>query len=152
MMEIDFDQVKRKEELMQSEIAGDSYKDFLSSDLDTITQAFDKEVRGLFQTISFSYPSLTEYQNDVLIRLFTAFDIIKSQIDPDRLKAFKHLISEDGELILYRRTDIGLTNLVIDSEEGITYSFISATDNLDILNSLLEDIDYERLAYCFFTN
>jgi hypothetical protein len=152
MMEISFDQVKRNDELMQSETACDSYREYLSTELKTITPSFDKEVLGLLQTILMGCPSLTTFQTEILIKLFTAFDVIKREIDPDQLKAFKHLISEDGELILYRRTDIGLTNLVVDSEEGLTYSFISKGNSGDMLEPLEESIDFEKLAYRFFSN
>lgn len=50
--------------------------------------------------------------------------LTNAALDPEKLKHFSHVMNEDGELLLYRRSSIGLTNLIIHEENVIALSLI----------------------------
>jgi hypothetical protein len=151
-METNFDIIKKRDELLSSESAGSTYQEYFESGLESLYPSYDTEVLGLLKNIQFENPQLTNYQNLILVELFGAFDYIKRVIDPERLKGFKHLLTEDMELVLFRRTEHGLTNLVIDSEEGIAYSYIGEANKKKVLEFYNQDADFEDIAFSFFSN
>jgi len=73
---------------------------------------------------------ISEFQAGTLTKLFKAFDEIKRKIDPKRLKDFcHHYNSQEEELLLYRNSEEGLTNLIFYAEETVVYSYIGMNVN-----------------------
>ncbi|HEY0297987.1 MAG TPA: hypothetical protein VGB84_02085 [Arachidicoccus sp.] len=99
-------------------------------------------------SILYKYPNLTEYQKDALERLFDKFITIKETVDPARIQSFQYDYTEDEELLLYRITDRGITNIILNSDECIAFSFIPKTNGVKDVFFIIDD--YEAAALRFF--
>lgn len=153
----DFDNIIFEDEVSQSEVFGEQYKEYLKADdVSTFNASLIKDISDILNNIISELPGLTEFHKDSLIKIFEAFNIVRRNIDPKRLKPFNYFLNEDEEFLLYRNSKQGLTNIIIDSEECITYSFISKGSDEDKLKFFKEDkegkIDFEGLAYYFFSH
>lgn len=88
----------------------------------------------------------------MLHKIFAEFNNIRTTIDPKRLKSFDHHLNEDDELLLFRESENGLINIIINPEDCIAFSFISNDDQQRKFYFLDENGDFETLAYNFFSN
>ena len=94
---------------------------------------------------------MTLFQKEMLNSIYNEFNNIRINIDPNRLKPFQHYFNEDNELLLYRETDKGLINIIINPEDCVAYSFIPNTDEKRKFYFIHQDGDFETLAYDFFS-
>ena len=154
-MENKFEYMTIKTELEQSEFFKEEYEK--SFDLKPGSQLFSdftefRDVAELLNQISVSY-HLTEYQRGVLQKFFIGFDAIRTIIDPQRLKSFDHGFNDDDELVLFRYTNKGLVNIIINPDECFALSFIpKSPNNAKSLTFYEEDYtDFEGIAYQFFS-
>lgn len=154
-MENNLDYIILKTQLEQTEFFKEDYEK--SFDLKPKSQIFSdftafSDIAELLNQISTSY-DLTDYQRSILFSLFVAFDKIRTVIDPLRLKSFDYGLNEDDELVLYRNTENGLTNLILFPEECFAFSFISKDGKRRIpMSFYYEDFDdFEKIAYMFFS-
>jgi len=120
------DGIVENEELLQT----DKFNEVYSTRFEYIKEELQSEylfnhINDLYTCIISDHGSkLTNDQKKSLSMLFFEFDEIQKIIDPARLKEFKYCLSNDGELLLYRKTNIGLSNIIIDDELCIAFSFI----------------------------
>ncbi len=150
-----FDYMILKDNLMESDVFGEVYTDiFKGNNSIAFNNPLKQDVNEIFTSIVIECEKLTDFQTLLLSHIFNAFNEIRLKIDPNRLKQFKYYYNNDDELLLYRETEKGLTNIIINPDECIAYSFIpnNNTDLNRVLYFVGEDGDFERLAYDFFSN
>lgn len=153
-MKSDSNLIGFRTELEQSELAGDSYSNFFkAANPRPAIPYLMQDVSDIYCKILQTCNCLTGFQMEKLARIFGAFNDIRKNIDPNRLKSFDYTFTSDSELILFRNTDKALINLIIDSDEVIALSIIPK--NPDQQKSLtFYDADYddfEGLSYLFFS-
>lgn len=150
----DFDLIILKEEALQTEAFVRQYQEYLPNNEDpAFNSPLFRDIEGILNSILLKYKGLTDFQKDVLDKLFNAFNSIRVKIDPNRLKPFKHSINVDNELLLFRNTEQGLTNIIISPDECLAYSFIGKGLNTGRVLEFYEiQGDFELLAYHFFSN
>lgn len=148
-----FELIILKTELTQSDFFGTQYDDLLNNpEHSAFSSPLIQDVDELRNSVLLKYDNLTEFQKEMLIRIFDEFNNIRINIDPNRLKPFQHYYNSDNELLLYRESPKGLTNIIINSDECIAFSFIPKTNEKRVLYFIpQEETDFERLAYDFFS-
>lgn len=148
-----FDHIILKTELTQSEVFGDQYGELLSySQSAAFNNPVIEEVSELLNNILVKYDLLTDFQKDMLARIFDEFNNIRINIDPKRLKSFHHYYNEDDELLMYRETPSGLINIIINPDECLAFSFIPFDDQNRQFYFVHPGEDFEKLAYDFFSH
>lgn len=151
-MNTTFDHIILKTELTQSETFGSFYEDILdSNEGSSFSNLLIEDVWDLLENISLKYESLTPFQKDMLHKIFTEFNNIRTTIDPKRLKSFDHHLNEDEELLLFRESENGLINIIINPEDYIAFSFIPSGEKSRKFYFIDENGDFETLAYNFFS-
>jgi hypothetical protein len=147
------DQIAARESLLQSSVVRNRYiKQFNRASTQFHSNYDFVELEDLFQQMVSKCSSLTKFQIHALHRLFQAFDAIRVNIDPDRLKTFEFCTNTDHELLIYRKSKSGLTNIIIHEEETIALSFIPINPNLcSKLDFFEKDCDMEYLALYLFS-
>ena len=152
-MDTTFDHLKMKDELIQSKMFGSEYKEILQAPkINAFSNSYVDDVEDVINGILVQYDSLTDYQKVALNSLFDEFNYIREVIDPNRLKKFRHSINSDNELLIYRKTDEGLINIIVNPEECTAFSFISKDDNKkDVLRFYYETSDFQNLTLEFFS-
>ena len=105
-MRNNFEHIIFKERIFQSDIFGDQYREYFD---ENSSSAFNnplfEDIDVLLNSILLKYPNLTTFQKDILVKLFDAFNNIRTQIDPNRLQSFEYCFNNDEELLLYRSTE-----------------------------------------------
>lgn len=140
------------EELKQSDLFGEQYGERFEADNGgAFNTPMFKDVQELYNNILFKFDSLTEFQELMLRKIFEALNNVRSLIDPERLKPFEQYFNEDEELLLYRKTDTGLINIIINPEECIAFSYLTADKEKRALIFYDETSDFESLVYKFFS-
>jgi len=144
--------LKRNMEIMMPYGSGSFYSAFIeSSNTDSQSLSNNNEISNLLIDINNRYGmSLTTFQMDHIFQIFMTFSNIQDEIEPDRLTSFEYFLNEDDEFLIYRKSGLGLTNIIIHDEECIAFSFIGKNPGERELIFLDDDIDYEKLAYKFF--
>ena len=121
-MNTTFEQIIFKTELTQSDVYGTLYEELLDNGKGTtFCNPLVEDVGELMNNILLKYDMLTDYQKEMLNKIFDEFNNIRLTIDPNRLKPFQHYYTDDEELLLYRETENGLINIIINSEECIAF-------------------------------
>lgn len=141
-----------KNELYQSEKFGNAYREFLDVDSSVLQSSFEfSELKDIYQSILNEFSStLSEFQVNVIGDIFLQFDKITELIDPERLK-FEFSFNDDEEFLLYRKSDLGLTNVIIHDDECVAYSFIPFDKNKENqLEFFYTPIDFQKLALILF--
>lgn len=141
-------------ELKQSELFGDKYESFLNfKGSNPVLNYFVKDVADLLNKILLECNDITGFQVEILQRVFVAFNEIRAKIDPKRLSSFEYVLNDDDELVLFRNTERGLTNLIINPDECFAFSYIPKNpENKKSLNFYDENFnDFEGLTYKFFS-
>lgn len=126
-MNSNLENIIKKEELLQSDLFNDLYNSYLESELNEEFQSvyFSDHINNLHKSIFIQFKGkLTDLQKKSLYLVFQEFDKIQKLIDPERLKEFKYCTSNENELLLYRKTNVGLSNLIIDEDGEVAFSFI----------------------------
>ncbi len=151
-MKEDLSHIVFKSEAIQSDSFGDQYKKyFCEYDSSTFNSPLFSDISSIYNSIMLKYTSLTEFQQEILGKLFNTFNQIRKTIDPNRLKSFEYYLNEDDELLLYRNTTLGLTNIIINPDELIAYSYLGKSDSDRILKFYNSGADFESIAYKFFS-
>ncbi len=141
-------------QLKQSELFGEAYGHLLDFEgSNPVLDYFVKDVATLLNKILMECNNITSFQRDILHKIFVAFNDIRTKIDPKRLASFEYAFNDDSELLLFRNTQKGLTNIIINPDECFAFSFIPKNpDNKKSLTFYEEDYqDFEGLAYQFFS-
>ena len=147
-----FELIKLKAELSQSSKFGSQYDKILDTNQGSaFSNPLIEDISEFLNNIILKYDSLTNFQNEMLNKIFNEFNNIRIAIDPKRLKSFEHYFNADNELLLYRETGNGLTNIIINPDDCIAFSFIPSKGGERKLYFLYEDGDFETLAYNFFS-
>lgn len=147
-----FEYIKLRDELAQSDTFGSSYEELLSGNESTaFTNPFVEDVGELLNGLLLKYESLTEFQKEMLDKIFDEFNNIRQSIDPKRLKSFEHYMNNDDELLLFRETERGLINIIINPEDCISFSFIPNDEGQRQFYIVHPNGDFEKLAYDFFS-
>jgi len=139
--------------LFQSELYGEAYEAQLDDAVQPAQSIFNyKDIEQMYNEIILNN-EITEFQEIALQSLFVEFNNIQKQIDPHKLASFDYAINNDNELLLYRKSSIGLTNIIIHDEDCIAYSFIPYDPNsqptLKFKENPQEACDF---AFEFFSN
>lgn len=122
----------------------DDYKDISS-----FTETLSSNLNKTHSNIIFKYPKISSEQKKTLLLIFEQLIFIQDYIDPDRLKPFSYTYNNDEELLLFRKTDTLLINLVIYTEGDFALSVID-TENKNSLEFFESDeADYEMVVYKF---
>ena len=147
-----FENIAFQENLKQSQVFGDQYEEQFELTKGSVFNApAFSDVEEILNNILLTYNSLTDFQACMLNKFFNALNDIRHKIDPNRLKPFEHYFNDDAELLLYRKTNNGLINIIINPEECVAYSFIGTTVSEQSLEFYYEESDFEALAYKFFS-
>jgi hypothetical protein len=141
-----------KEVLYQSDLFGDGYKKHLDQTAVSVKSLFSyQDVQDMYSTILIGC-RLSEFQQESVSDLFTIFNTIRGLIDPDRLKSFNFSMSNENELLIFRKSSKGLTNIIIHDEECIAFSYIPFDPESQTILRFAENGDsLEKLAYLFFS-
>ena len=143
-----------KTELSQSCYNGEFYNYLLEKNEGlTFSKSQVEDLSELLNSIILKYDSLTEFQKSMLVDIFKQFDIIRVAIDPKRLKSFTHFFNSDDELLLSRKTENGIINIIINPEDCLAFSFIpqKIEENRQFY-FIHKGEDFEKLAYDFFSH
>jgi hypothetical protein len=154
-MKTSFEHIILKTQLSESESFGSRYDELLDSPEVPVTPYTDhllEDVAELYSSILLTYSELTEFQETILLKIFKEFNNIRLNIDPNRLKEFSHYFNSDGELLLFRNTDLGLINIIINPEDCAAFSFIPNDKGQNRRFYFVDqDGDFEILAYDFLS-
>jgi hypothetical protein len=151
-MSTTFDPIILRSELSQSATFGSFYKELLhTEDSPAFSSPLVEDVSELLNNLLLKYYTLTEFQKEMLHRIFSEFNTIRTTIDPKRLKSFSHALNNDEELLLYRETEKGLINLIINPDDCIAFSFIPNHGDSRKFYFVHPEEDFEGLAYDFFS-
>jgi len=127
------------EELNQSNVFGDQYKERLDGNVSSaISVSSFKDVQDMFSSIVVNN-KLTSFQLEALTYLFFGFHEIRNALDPEKLKTFNFTMNNEDEFLVYRKSSIGLTNIIIHEEETIALSFIPFDPNSQSSIEFTED-------------
>jgi hypothetical protein len=151
-MNTTFENVILKSELTQSDSYGEFYETLMENiESATFCSPLENDVAETLNCILMKYNTLTQYQKDMLFKIFNAFNNICVDFDPNRLKPFDHCFTPDDELLLYRQSESGLINILINSEECIAFSFIPNKEGQRKFYLIYDEGDFEKLVYDFFS-
>lgn len=125
------------------------YPEYFSLDSDGFNDPLVTEIEGVYTRIISEITKITVDQGNVLRNIFDKFIYIQKIIDPNRLKEFSVIISEDDDIILYRNTDEELINLVIHPEDDFVLSIINKVEGNSINYFDNNSVDFEKVAYTF---
>lgn len=147
----EFEHMLLTTEFRQSETFGNVYVNILSESNPAFCSPLVDDIEDILNSILIRYDNLSSFQIEVLSKLFLEFNKIREEIDPNRLKPFEHYFNNDNELLLYRKSIKGLTNITINQEELIVFSYIPFDINEEKkFYFLSEESDFETLSYDFF--
>ena len=148
-----FEHIILKTELSQSEAFGSLYKElFETRESPAFNNPLVEDLTELLNGILLKHDTLTDFQKGILDQIFNEFNNIRLSIDPKRLKSFEHYFNVDNELLLYRETEKGLINIIINPEDCIAFSYIPNNDEQRQLYFVHQDGDFEKLTYDFFSH
>lgn len=148
-----FEHIILKAELSQSDAFGSFYEELLDTNENpSYSNLLVEDVGELMESILLKYELLTDFQKEMLNKIFLEFNNIRTTIDPKRLKSFEHYLNEDNELLLYRETENGLINIIINPNECIAFSYIPNNEENRQFYFINIDGDFETLAYNFFSH
>jgi len=152
-MELTFENIITKTELTKSDFFGAQYDDLLNtSKSSAFNNPLIEDISELLNYILLKYEKLTPFQKDFLNKIFNAFNNIRINIDPNRLKPFNHFFNDDDELLLYRNTEKrGLINIIINPEDCAAFSFIPKDEQNRKFYFIYEGGDFEKLTYDFLS-
>lgn len=144
----DFSKLTSKTIDKETILFGDTY----CSEIGEFALLSNSDIISLYSSILIEN-DLSDFQKSILSKLFIAFDTIQNEIDPNKLQKFKNVISDELELCFYRNSEKGITNLIIDEDQLITFSYISKTNQEDNIIEFYEGEEYsiEKIAYSFFS-
>ena len=147
----EFEHMLLTTEFRQSETFGNVYVNILSENNPAFCSPLVDDIEDILNSILIRYDNLSSFQIEMLSKLFLEFNKIREEIDPNRLKPFEHYFNNDNELLLYRKSKKGLTNITINQEELIVFSYIPFDVNEEKkFYFLSEESDFETLSYDFF--
>lgn len=116
----------------------------------TFNGLFHKNIQEIYNTIIIQFnDGMSDFQREVLANLFDSFSYISKEIDPLRLN-FKYAFNEDGELIIYRKTENSIVNLIIHSDDDIAVSIIKKNGEKKLQFFQIND-DLEKVSLLFFS-
>ncbi len=148
------DKIIKRKELLQTDEFNDLYNSYLETELnENFYSVYSADhINDLFSSIINQHKNdLTTFQKRTLQCVFTEFDKIQKLIDPARLKEFQYSISNEAELLLYRKTKIGLSNLIIDDEGEVAFSFIPFESALKSSLEYFEEDNLEKPVLLLFS-
>ncbi|SFD27048.1 hypothetical protein SAMN05518672_1011379 [Chitinophaga sp. CF118] len=146
--------IKLKAELSQSKEFGSAYEKVLQGgDSKSFSSPIIDDVSGLLNYILIKYDGLTGFQKNMLANIFDEFQNVHKTIDPKRLRSFEHYFNDDNELLLFRETENGLINIIINPDECAAFSFIpNNSEEQRQLYFIYPEGDFETLTYNFFSH
>ncbi len=152
-MNTTFEHIILKTELSQSDTFGNFYDNLLdANESSAFSNPLIEDVSELLNNILLKYDILTDFQKEILNKIFSEFNNIRTTIDPKRLKSFEHYLTADDEFLLYRETENGLINIILNPEDCLAFSFIPNNGEKRQLYFIHQDGDFETLAYNFFSH
>jgi len=152
-MSTTFEHIILKTELSQSDAFGNFYDGILDKNENpSFCNLLVEDVGELLEGILLKNETLTDFQKEALKKIFEQFNIIRTSIDPKRLKSFEHYLNDDHELLLFRESEDGLLNIIINSDECIAFSFIPNNHDRREFYFITIDGDFEKLAYNFLSH
>ena len=123
------------------------YSEYTNTQQESFNNPLIVELESVYNKIVSEF-SITKDQEFVLINIFNVFKYVQENIDPNRLD-FSVTISEDDDILLFRRNDNELINLIIHPEEDFTLSIISKTSGNSIEYFDNKNVDFESVVYDF---
>ncbi|MDD5150945.1 MAG: hypothetical protein PHC28_10805 [Flavobacterium sp.] len=128
----------------------DSNKILVDNESSTFNGLFHKNIQEIYNTIIIQFNnSISDFQKEVLANLFDSFSYISKEIDPLRLN-FKFAFNEDEELIIYRKTENSIVNLIIHPYDDIAVSIIKKNGEKKLQFFQIND-DLEKISLLFFS-
>ena len=97
---------------------------------------------------------LTNIHKESLVKIYRLFDKVLNMNNIKNLETFDFSFSVDNELLLYKRSEDRLINIIIDPEEEfISFSYIPVSNDIKcILYFTEKDGDYKKNIYDFLTH
>ena len=123
------------------------YSEYIRIEQESFNNPLTIELESIYNNIISKY-SITKDQEFVLINIFNIFKYVQEIIDPKRVE-FSIGFSEDDDVLLYRKNDNELINLIIHLEDDFTLSIISKTSGNSIEYFDNKDVDFEKIVYNF---
>lgn len=87
---------------------------------------------------------ITKFQKEILCKLFQKFNNIQK-----RTAFYCAFYDEDSELILYRNSSNGITNIIIHDSESLVFSYIGKISGEELL-FYNNQSDFDIIAQKFF--
>ena len=144
-----------KYDLLQSESQDilNQYKAILEPGEVSLTTVTDNDTSSKF-IVAISTLNHTQQQFETLELFKSQFKSIADEIDPERLQ-FEISTTEDGDFCIYRYSEIGVSNIIINEDGSAAFSFISYKNsgkNDEFIFFEKDDLkDCEHLTYKFFS-
>ena len=153
-MKNNFDHIILKEELKQSVTFGTQYEDLLDlSETTAFNNPLFEDIKEVMNNIILKHEGLNDFHKSMLYLIFDAFNTVRHKIDPKRLKPFDNAFNNDSELLLFRKSESGLTNIIINPDDCIAFSYIpNSSAEKRIFYFLEQNGDFEKLAYDFLSH
>jgi hypothetical protein len=154
MNTLELNHLVEREELLQTNSFSEIYTKQLERDSKELhSEYLIENIYDLKNSILSELESkISENQRISLLNIFEEFVMIQKLIDPSRLKEFKYCMSNDGEILLYRRTANGLSNVIIDDEDSVVFSFIPFDSSKKSILEHFNDGDLQKAALLLFTH
>ncbi|HUH73625.1 MAG TPA: hypothetical protein VLZ75_04395 [Chitinophagales bacterium] len=140
-----------KQTLVQSEFAGDFYKEMFEQENTTFANPLIEEVEEIYNQITNDYDTLTQWQISVLSEIINQLNKVRLIIDPHRLKSFKHSLNDDGDLLLFRESEKGLVNIILHPENDFAFSFIGNQKGNLLEFYTIDGCDFESIVLNFLS-
>ena len=137
--------------LSTSETFGKQYLEVFERTESSFKYPIHRNIEEMYNNLIGGIETLSKFQEDVLLNIFNEFNNIQHLIDPNRLKPFKYFVNNDSEIILWRKTEEKLINLIIHDTDDIAISCITANDETTSLTYFNLDSDFEALALSFMS-
>ena len=154
MSTLELNHLMDKEELLQTNNFYEIYTNHLDRDNKVLQSEYLIEsIYDIENSILNEYGfKLTELQKISLSKIFEEFVVIQKLIDPSRLKEFKYCYNNEDEILLFRRTSNGLSNVIIDDEGSVIFSFIPFDSSKKSILEHFDDNDFQKTALLLFSH
>ncbi len=135
------------------EDAVQQYEEVLEQVEGSLTTVADNDTLSKLQVAITKFEPFPE-QIEKILKFQKSFDAIEDQIDPERLQ-FEVDKAADDEICIFRKSEHGVSNIVINEDGSVALSFIafkgaSKTDVFSFYEAH-EEADFESFVLTFFS-
>lgn len=139
-----------RENLTSSDTFGSQYEDLFSAFGNSFEYPIHKDIESRYNNIMGGDYTLTDFQRKVILKIFEVFKSIQASIDPNKIKVFDHFVNDDEELVLWRKDENKLINLIIHDSDDVALSYVTKGSDTSLTFYNLES-DFQILVFKFLS-